>query len=75
MKDFCSTWAPIAKKTEDAVIPFVCETTTTWVEKESLRKDSIYAVFILQFDVLGQKYHTNMVPTLRLISDCISNNP
>ena len=59
---FCSTWSPIAKKTEDAVIPFVCESSTTWVEKASLSKESIYTVFIVWFDVLGHKYHANMLP-------------
>ena len=40
---FCSTWAPIAKKTEDAVIPFVCESITTWGDMASLSKENIYA--------------------------------
>ena len=56
--------APVAKKTEDAVLRFVCERITTWVEKASLSNENIYAVFIVRYDVLGQKLHTNMLPTL-----------
>ena len=72
--NFCSTWAPIAKKSEEAVTPFVCESIATWAEKESLSKDKIWTIWVLRFDVLGPKYHTNLLPALRLISDYISNN-
>ena len=41
----------------------------------SLSKENIYTIFILQFDALGQKYRTSMLPTLRFISDVTSNNP
>ena len=61
---FCSTWSHIAKESEDAVIPFVCESITIGVEKASLSNENIYAVFIVRYDVLGQKLHTNMLPTL-----------
>ena len=75
VEDFCSTWAPVAQTTEDAVIPVVCESITTLVEKASLSKEDVYAIFIVLFDFLDHTFHTNMLPALRLISDFVSNNP
>ncbi len=36
VEDFCSIWAPMAKKTEDAIIPFIGQT--------SLSKEIIYPI-------------------------------
>ena len=40
-----------------------------------MRKNNIYTVSIVRRDVLGHKYHTNMLPTFNLISYYINNNP
>jgi hypothetical protein len=40
-----------------------------------MRKENTYTIFTVRFDVLGQKYHTNMLPTFHFIFAYISNNP
>ena len=75
VEELCSTCAPIATKTEGAVIPFVCESITTWAETESLSQFNSYTIFLVRFDVLGPTYHANMIPTFPLVSAYISNNP
>ena len=40
-----------------------------------MSKDKVTIVFVVRFDVLGQKYHTNLHPTARSISDSIIQEP
>ena len=72
---FCSLFCPVARLSEDGVIPFICESINAWCEKEELSKDKIHVIFVARMDVLGQKYHTNLVATVRLLSDFISHEP
>ena len=71
----CTDYTPVSKLCQDGVQAWIMECISNWTEKESLSKDNIYTIFIVRLDVLGQKYHINLYPTLRLISDYISHEP
>ena len=68
-------WAPVAKLTEEGVTPFICEAMAAWAGQEGVSKENIHVVFVIRLDVLGRKYHVNLCPTVRLVSDFISQNP
>ena len=72
--DFCTISAPVSKLSEDGVIPYICDSVSSWCEKQELSKDNIHVVFLVRLDVLGQKYHTNLNPAIRLLSDCINQD-
>ena len=72
---FCSLYAPVSKLSEDRVIPYICDSISNWCEKIELSKDNVWICFIVRFDALGQKYHTNLQAMARILSDFISNNP
>jgi len=72
---FCTNFCPVSRLTEDGVVPYICESVSGWCEKEELSKENVHFVFLVRLDVLGQKYHTNLHSTVRLISDFISQKP
>ena len=72
---FCNNFFPVSRLSEDGVVPYICDCLSTWCEKEEMSKDNLHIVFLVRFDVLGQKYHTNLHATIRLLSDFISQEP
>ena len=72
---WCSTYFPVSKLSEDGVIPYICECLTTVCEKAELSKERMFVIFLVRFDQLGQKYHTNLASAVRIISDFISQEP
>ena len=73
--NFCTQFTPVSKLSEEGVIPYLCDCIATWCEKQELSKESIHVVFLIRLDVLGQKYHTNLNPAIRLLSDFLSLDP
>ena len=65
----------MSKLSEDGVIPYICDCLTTMCEKAELAKDKVTVIFVVRFDQLGQKYHTNLNATVRILSDFINQEP
>ena len=40
-----------------------------------MSKDNVWVIFLVRCDALGQKYHTNLRPCVRIVSDFISSHP
>ena len=72
---FCTDFTPVSRLSEDGVVPYICECISHWCEKQELSKENIRIVFLVRLDVLGQKYHTNLNPAIRILSDCINQDP
>ena len=72
---FCTNFAPVARMSEEGVIPYLCECINTWCEVQDMSKENVHIIFLVRLDVLGQKYHTNLSPALRLVSDFINQDP
>ena len=72
---WCSTYMPVSKLSEDGVIPYICECLTTMCEKAEISKERVFVIFLARFDQLGQKYHTNLNSTVRILSDFINQEP
>ena len=74
-RDFVSKIAPTARCTEDGVIPFICDSIARWAACEKMSKERVYTVLIVRFDVLGQKFFTNLNSALRIVSDVLNMSP
>ena len=74
-ESICHTCAPVRCLSEDGVVPFITEVTGNWVETEKLSKDHLHMVLVVRFDSLGHKYHTNVNPAVRIVSDMIAQDP
>ena len=72
---FCTDFAPVSRLPEEGVIPYICECISAWCEKQELSKEKVLIIFLVRLDVLGVKYHTNLSPAIRLLSDSISQDP
>ena len=73
--DFVSKIAPTVRCTEDGVIPFICDSIARWAASEKMSKERVYTVLIVRFDVLGQKFFTNLNSALRIVSDVLNMSP
>ena len=58
----------------DAVLTYVAECLEKFAEENSLSKERVYTCIVARMDALGQKFHSNVDPTMRILADFISMN-